>query len=131
MTVPKNSGVTRLWRAVGYSLAGFRHAIRNEPAVREEIVALTILVFVSVMLPVTAVEHLLLVLSLMLVVAIELLNSAIEAAIDRVSTEQHPLAGQAKDMASAAVLVALLMCGLTWMMIAGPVAWHWIRGFVG
>ena len=118
----------RLPRAIGFSLAGFRHAIRNEAAIREELIALVILVPVSAALPVTNTEHLLLVLPLMLLVAFEFLNSALEAAIDRVSLERHPLAGQAKDMASAAVLVVVLMCGLSWTVIAGPPIWHWLRG---
>lgn len=93
---------------------------------REELIALAVLVPISAMLPVSTIEHLLLVLSLMLLVAVELLNSAVERTVDRISTEQHPLAGQAKDMASAAVLVVVLMAGLTWTVIAGPVVLVWL-----
>ena len=124
---PRASGMARIMRALWFSVAGFRHAIAHEAAVREEIIALVVLVPVSAMLPVSQVEHLLLVLPLMLLVTVELLNSAVERAIDRISVEHHPLAGQAKDMASAAVLVAVLMAGLSWTVIAGPVLMKWLR----
>jgi len=64
---------------------------------------------------------------MMLVVVVEFLNSAIEAVVDRVSTEIHPLAGQAKDMGSAAVGLAVLMSGLCWVVIAGPPLLRWLR----
>lgn len=123
-----SSFVGRLIAAFRHSLLGYRHAIANESAIREELVALGILVPVSVALPVSALEHLILVLSLLLVVLVELINSAIEATVDRISLERHPLAGQAKDLGSAAVLTALLMTSITWTMIAGPVVLRWWRG---
>lgn len=118
----------RLSAALRNSLAGFRHAIANESAIREELIAMTILAPVAVWVPVSRVEHLLLLLSLLLVLLLELVNSAIEATVDRISLERHPLAGQAKDLGSAAVLTALLMTGLTWGMIVGPVVLRWWRG---
>ena len=121
------TGMRRITRALRFSMAGFRHAVAHETAVREELIALLVLVPISVALPVTQVEHLLLVLPLMLLVTIELLNSAIERTIDRHSVEHHPLAGQAKDMGSAAVFVAVLMAGLSWTAIAGPVVMRWFR----
>jgi len=124
---PRASGIARIVRALGFSIAGLRHALAHETAVREELIALVILVPISAVLPVSQVEHLLLVLPLMLLVAIELLNSSLERAIDRISVEHHPLAGQAKDMASAAVLIAVLMAGLSWTVIAGPVVMKWLR----
>lgn len=127
-TVPaRASGLRRILRALQFSWAGLRHAAENETAVREELIALAFLVPVSAALPVSNVEHLLLVLPLMLLVAVELLNSAIERAVDRISVEHHPLAGQAKDMASAAVLIAVLMAGLCWTVIAGRVVLTWMR----
>jgi diacylglycerol kinase (ATP) len=117
----------RLIRAIKFSLAGLRHAAVHENAVREELIALLVLVPISAVLPVSDQEHLLLVLPLMLLVAVELLNSAIERAVDRISVEHHPLAAQAKDMASAAVLVVVLMAGLSWTVIAGPIVAGWLR----
>ena len=125
---PKRSrGLLRVLNAVGHSWAGFRHAMANEAAVRQEIVALAILVPISAWLPVTQVEHLILVLSMMLVLLVEFVNSAIECTVDRISTERHPLSGQAKDQASAAVAIALLMSGLSWLVIVGPVVMRWVR----
>lgn len=116
----------RILRAILYSFAGLKHAFLRETAVRQELIALVILVPISAALPVTDVEHLLLVLPLMLLVAVELLNSAIERAVDRISEERHPLAAQAKDMGSAAVFVTVLMAGLCWTVIAGPVLMEWL-----
>ena len=113
-------GFRRLVNALGYSFAGFRHALQHEVAIREELIALAILVPVSAVLPVSNLEHLILVLTMMLVLLVEFINSAIESAVDRISTEHHPLAGQAKDLASAAVLIAVLMWGLSWLVIVGP-----------
>ncbi len=120
-------GLRRLRNALRYSYEGFRHAIAKEAAIREELIALAILVPVSAMLPVTDVEHLLLVFSMMLVVLVEFVNSAIEATVDRVSLELHPLSKQAKDLASAAVGISVLMTGLCWTVIAGPVLMLWLR----
>jgi len=120
-------GFDRLRSAIRYSLAGFRHAIVNEPAIREELIALVILVPVSALLPVSDIEHLILVLSMMLVVLVEFVNAAVESTVDRISTERHSLSGQAKDMASAAVFIAVMMSGLCWVVIAGPVVIRWFR----
>jgi diacylglycerol kinase (ATP) len=121
-------GLRGLANAIGFSFAGFRHAVINEAAIRQEIIVLAILVPISAWLPVTNVEHLILVLSMMLVILVEFVNSAIEAAVDRISAERHPLAAQAKDMASTAVGIAVLMFGLSWLVIGGPVVVRWIRG---
>lgn len=106
--------------ACRYSYAGFRHAIRHEAAIRQELALSAVLAPVSAFLHVSLIEHLLLALALLLVVLVEFLNSAIEATVDRISMERHPLAGQAKDLGSAAVLVALVMAALTWGVIVGP-----------
>jgi len=119
-------GLRRLVNALGYSYAGLRHAVANEAAIRQEFFALAFLIPASLLLPVSAIEHLLLVVSMMLVVLIEFLNSSIEAAVDRISLERHPLSGQAKDLGSAAVGVAVLISGLCWLVIAGPVVYRWI-----
>ena len=120
-------GFRRLLSALRYTYAGFRHAIRHEVARREELIALAILVPVSAALPVSTLEHLILVLTMMLVVLVEFLNSAIESTVDRISLERHPLAGQAKDLGSAAVLIAVLMWGLSWLVIVGPLVVRWAR----
>ena len=119
-------GLRRIVNAFGYSCAGLRHALRHEMAIRQELIALAVLVPAALLLPVSALERLLLVLSMMLVLLTELLNSAIEAAIDRISLERHPLSGQAKDLGSAAVGVALLMSVACWAVIGGPVAARWL-----
>ena len=115
----------RFVAALRNSFAGYRHAITHESAFREELLACAVLAPVSVMLPVSWIEHLILLVSLILIVLVELINSAIEATVDRISLEHHPLAGQAKDLASAAVLTALLITGLCWAMIVGPVVVRW------
>ena len=107
-------------------MAGLRHALQREAALRQELLACVALIPLAVLLPVAALERLLLVLSLLLVVLTEFLNSAIEAAIDRISLERHPLSGQAKDLGSAAVAVALVMSALCWIVIAGPVVLAWL-----
>jgi diacylglycerol kinase (ATP) len=127
MELKRTGGLSRLLNAVGYSAAGLRHAIRHEASIREALLALAVLVPVALLLPVSRLEQLLLVLSMLLVVTLELFNSAIEAVVDRISMERHPLSGQAKDMASAAVAIAMLMTGITWIVIAGPVVWSWLR----
>ena len=122
------TGLRRLVNACGYSMAGLRHAMAREAAIRQELLACVVLIPVAVLLPVPAVERLLIILSMLLVVLTEFLNSAIEAAIDRISLDRHPLSGQAKDLGSAAVATALLMSALCWIVIAGPVAVHWLLG---
>ena len=100
----------------------------TDRAVRRTVVATFALVPVVVILPVSRLEHLILVLSLMLVVFAETVNSAIESTVDRVSLDFHPLSKLAKDTAAAAVVVAVLMAGLSWTVIAGPVVWSLVAG---
>ncbi len=119
-------GLSHFRAALGYSLAGFRHAIRHEESVRQELAVFVLLVPLAVVLPVSTLERLLLVLSMGLVLLVELLNSALEAAVDRISLDRHPLAGRAKDLGSAAVFTAIGMSFLCWVVIAGPVAWGWL-----
>ncbi|MFP8967568.1 diacylglycerol kinase [Pokkaliibacter sp. CJK22405] len=110
-------GLTRLWHASRYSWQGLRAAWQNEAAVRQEILALLVLVPTACFLPVTGVERALMIASLGLVLIVELLNSAIEATIDRIGHEHHPLSGMAKDIGSAAVTVALLVAAGVWLCI--------------
>jgi diacylglycerol kinase (ATP) len=119
-------GFSHFRAAFGYSLAGFRHALRHEASVRQELLAFLVLVPVAVLLPVEALARLVLVLSMGLVLVVELLNSSIEAAVDRISLERHPLAGRAKDLGSAAVFTAIGLSALCWLVIAGPVVLRWL-----
>ena len=111
------TGVTRLWGALLNSLDGLAAAFGHEQAFRQEVVLAAILIPVALMLPVSAVGRALMVASVLLVLIVELLNSAIESAIDRVSVEIHPLAKRAKDIASAAVLVALINVPAVWLLV--------------
>nr|WP_240655694.1 diacylglycerol kinase [Paraburkholderia phosphatilytica] len=124
-----NRGVTRAWHAMKNSFAGFRVAIREESAFRQELTLAAILVPCGVLVPVDAVARVLLLGSVLLVLIVELLNSSVEAAIDRISLERHELSRRAKDLGSAAVMVALGMCVMTWVLIVGPLVVHWIRGW--
>lgn len=114
------TGLRRLWNAFGYSFKGFRAAWQNEAAFREEFLLTVVLTPVALLLPVTGLEKLLLIVSPLLLVLVELLNSAIEAVVDRIGPELHPLSGRAKDLGSAAVLVTCLIVALTWLFLAGP-----------
>jgi diacylglycerol kinase (ATP) len=123
----KATGIRRLGRALGCTIAGWRHAFAHEAAFRLEAFACSVFVPLATLLPVGRLDRLVLVLSMLLVLLAELLNSAIEAAIDRISLERHPLSGRAKDLGSAAVGVALVMCALCWLVIAGPVLFDRLR----
>lgn len=120
-----NRGLTRAWHAMKNSLNGFRVAIREESAFRQELTLAAILVPCGILVPVSPVERAALLASVLLVLMVELLNSSVEAAIDRISLERHELSKRAKDFGSAAVMVALLVCVLTWGLIVGPLLWQW------
>ncbi|UCU97713.1 diacylglycerol kinase [Acidovorax radicis] len=107
------SGLNRIWHAGGYSVQGLR-AGWNETAFRQEAMAAMVLVPLSAWLGRSWVEVALLAGSVVLVMVVELLNTGIEAAIDRIGPEWHDLSKQAKDMGSAAVLLALLLCAGIW-----------------
>lgn len=107
-------GFTRLIKATGYSMQGFRAGWRTESAIRQELVSAAILVPLAFILGHTPVERVLLAASVLLVILVELLNSAIEAVVDRIGTQHNELSGRAKDMGSAAVFVALSIVICTW-----------------
>ena len=117
---PGRRGLARIVAAAGYSWSGLRQAWQHEAAFRQEVVLLVPMLLLACWLGQTAVERALLLLSCLLVLITELLNSAVEAVVDRASPERHPLAGRAKDMGSAAVLIALLQVLVVW----GLVAWQ-------
>ena len=118
---PNGRGLARLARAMRCSLAGLRTAFTSENAFRQEVALAALLIPVAAVLPFSAIERFLLVGSVLLVLIVELLNTALEIALDRVSTEPHPLTAAAKDIGSAAVLLALVVLALAWASIAGPV----------
>lgn len=111
-------GIRRLVAATGHSWAGLRSAWRHEAAFRQELILGVILVPLAFRVGDNGLERLLLLGSWALVLIVELVNSAIEAAIDRIGPERHPLSGRAKDLGSAAVLVALLLAAMTWTVVA-------------
>lgn len=114
------TGLSRLVNACRYSWLGLKASWQSEEAIRQEIIALTILLPLAIWLPVTPVAKALLIFSVILVLLVELLNSAIEAVVDRISDEYHPLSGKAKDIGSAAVMVALLNAAIVWLIILLP-----------
>jgi len=117
----------RLWRAFWYSLAGLRDAWHH-PAPQLEIVLLAIAVPIALWLPVTVVEKLLLVGSIVAIFVVELLNTSVEAAIDRIGPERHELSRLATDLGSAAVFVASVFAAIVWAALAGPVVYGWFAG---
>ena len=114
------SGLQRIWRATFYSAEGFRAALRHEHAFRQELLLCAVLLPFALFLPLIAIERAVLIAALLLVLIVELLNSAIEAIVDRVSLENHDLSKRAKDLGSAAVFLSLTVVAVTWILIAGP-----------
>ena len=112
-----NKGITRAFRAAINSWNGLIYAFKEESAFRQELALSLVLIPLAIYLPVTPIEKILLIASVILVLIIELLNSSVEAAIDRISFEVHDLSKRAKDFGSAAVMLALLLCALTWVII--------------
>jgi diacylglycerol kinase (ATP) len=113
----KPTGITRLLRAFGYSFQGFMHTWREESAFRQEVLLSVAVIPAGLYLGRTGVERALLVSPMLLILVVELLNSAVEAVVDRSGTERHPLAGMAKDMGSAAVMLSFALLGTVWLLI--------------
>lgn len=111
------TGFQRVWNALHYSLAGLRAAFSGEDAFRQEVLLAALLIPASLVLPVGGVGRALMIASVLLVLIVELLNSAIEAAVDRVSLDRHHLSKRAKDIGSAAVLLALINVLLVWLCV--------------
>lgn len=114
------TGLQRILNATRYSLEGFAAAARHEDAFRQELVLAAILVPLGLWLGNGGVERALLVGSVLLVLVVELLNSAVEATVDRVSLEDHLLAKRAKDLGSAAVMMSLVTVAAVWLLILLP-----------
>jgi diacylglycerol kinase (ATP) len=114
-------GPRRVWNALRYSMRGLSHALRVESAFRQELTLAIILIPIALFLALPPLETLALIASVVLVLIVELVNSSIEAAVDRISLDHHRLSGRAKDLGSAAVFLALMLCLVTWLLVAGPV----------
>lgn len=117
---PGARGIERVFRATGYSINGLRAAFRCEAAFRQELLLCIVLVPIGIWLGESGVERALLIGSLFLVLITELLNSAIEAVVDRVDSNWHELCGRAKDVASAAVMLSLVNVLVVWALVLGP-----------
>ena len=113
----KPIGITRLLRAFGYSFQGFRHTWREEAAFRQEVALALAVIPAGLYFGRTGIERALLVSPMLLILVVEILNSAVEAVVDRSGTERHPLAGMAKDMGSAAVMLSFVLLGTVWLLI--------------
>ena len=113
----KATGIKRIINATGYSLQGLQAAFKHEAAFRQEVFLLIIATFLALWLDVSYLERLLLIGSVVIVMITELMNSAIEAVVDRIGAEYHELSGRAKDIGSAAVFCALIFAGIVWLVI--------------
>ena len=120
MAKPGKTGLSRILDASKYSWLGYKAAFKNEAAFRQELFLGILLIPVASIYSETSVELVLLLGSLFLVLIVELLNSGIEAVVDRISDEQHELSGRAKDLAAAAVMTALINVFVIWAVIFTP-----------
>jgi diacylglycerol kinase (ATP) len=120
MCKKRKSGLLRLWRALEYSCRGLRAAWRHEVSFRQEISAALVAVPAAFYLGTSAAQRGLLIFSVMAIMISELVNSAIEAVVDRIGPEDHPLSGRAKDLGSACVLLSIVAAVIVW----GLVAWQ-------
>ena len=111
------TGLRRIWNALFYSLDGLKAAYRHEDAFRQEVWLALVLIPLALFLPASGPGRALMIASVLMVLIVELLNSAIEATVDRVSLEQHRLAKRAKDIGSAAVLFSLINVVAVWMLV--------------
>lgn len=120
---PRHTGLTHLLHSTRYSLKGFAAAFRHEAAFRQEVALSALLLPLAMWLGQNVTQVLLLVGSCVLVLMVELLNSAIETVVDRIGPEHHELSGRAKDIGSAAVMLALAFAGLTWGLMIWQRFW--------
>jgi len=111
------TGFTRIWKALVNSLDGLAAAFRHEDAFRQEVLAAVVLVPIALAVPASGLGRAMMVASVLLVLIVELLNSAIEAVTDRISLEDHVLAKRAKDMGSAAVMLSLINVPVVWLLV--------------
>lgn len=111
------TGLRRVWNAVFYSIEGLRAAYRHEDAFRQEVLLAALLIPLALFLPTPGSGKALMIASVLLVLIVELLNSAVEATVDRVSLEHHRLAKRAKDIGSAAVMMSLANVIVVWLLV--------------
>jgi diacylglycerol kinase (ATP) len=111
------TGLRRLLNAFGYSMAGIKAAYQNEDAFRQEVIMAIVLIPLAIYLGETGLEKAIMIASVLLVIIVELLNSSIEATVDRISLENHNLAKRAKDIGSAAVLISLINLAVVWGLL--------------
>ncbi len=107
----------RVWKAFFYSMAGLKAAFAHEEAFRQEVFLAAVLIPVALFLPASGVGKALMIGAILVVLIVELLNSAVESVVDRVSLEHHPLAKRAKDTGSAAVFVSLVNVPVIWLLV--------------
>ncbi|MCX7089618.1 MAG: diacylglycerol kinase [Methylococcales bacterium] len=117
MANPNAKGLKRIINAFFFSIAGFKATWQHEEAFRQEVVLFVVTTPIALWLNLTIVEKLLMIGSIVLVMLVELLNSAVEAVVDRVGFEHHELSGRAKDIGSAAVMLSLIWAAVTWTAI--------------
>lgn len=120
MAKPGKTGLNRIIDAVGYSWLGYKAGFKHEAAFRQEIFSSLILIPAAIIFAETNIEIVLLIGSLFIVFIVEILNSAVEAVVDRISDEQHELSGRAKDLGAAAVMTALINVTVIWSIIFVP-----------
>ena len=120
MKPENNHGLKRVIRATGFSIKGLKAAWSYEAAFRQELILALIMLPIAIFVDLSMVERLLLIITVFIVLITELLNSAVESVVDRISDEIHPLSGRAKDIASAAVFMSLVLCAMTWAGILLP-----------
>jgi len=117
MTYYNEKGIKRFINAIFFSFAGFKASWKHEEAFRQEVLAFIIAVPLAIWLTDNNIERILLIASVVLVMIVELLNSAVEAVVDRIGVEYHELAGRAKDIGSAAVMLSIMLAIATWLLI--------------
>lgn len=113
----KPTGLTRMFRAFGASMKGLRGAFHEEAAFRQELALAVVVIPLGLWLGRNGIERVLLIAPMFLVLIVELINSAIEATVDRIGLERHKLSGLAKDIGSAAVLMSLLLLAVVWVLV--------------
>ena len=113
----KNTGLKRIIYASQYSWQGLKAALTNEAAFQQEFAAFILLTITTFFLDISGIEQVAMIISLLIVLIVEILNSAIECVVDRIGTEQHILSGRAKDYGSLAVLISLIIVVMTWLAI--------------
>ncbi|KAB8307417.1 diacylglycerol kinase [Erwinia endophytica] len=117
MSLEKRKGIKRLTSSINHSLAGFVNALLTEDAFRQLFIISAILLVIALFLDVTKIERLFLISSCFLLLMVELLNTAIETVIDRISLDIHPLSKRAKDLGGAAQLVTVVMTIIIWLIV--------------